>query len=486
MRVAVVGGGVTGLSAAYELVHGTGLRDDDIDVVVLEADDRFGGKIRTSTFAGRPVDEAADAFLARVPDAVELCRQLGLGDQLVTPATRQAHLYSLGQLRPFPDGLVLGVPTDLDALAASGAVSPAGVARAAEDLTMGPDRGPTGAGHDESVGELVRRRVGDEVFERLVAPLLSGVHAGNADRLSVAAGAPAFAAAVRDHDSLIAGLAAPRQPSTDADAPVFYGLASGTEGLIDALVDALRVAGVELALGARVSQIRPEGGRAVDGTGRTSFEVHVAGQGTPLDADAIILTSPLGITAQLLGPIQRDVAEQMAQVEYASVALVALAVPLDGIDRPLDGSGFLVAQPEGLLITACSWASSKWAHLADPTTAVLRASVGRADDTRADDLSDADLVDAVIADLVTTMDLVATPTATRVTRWPRALPQFTVGHLDRVRAWQGQLAAEHPGLLVAGAGLSGLGIPACIGQGRAAARAVWADTPRLGVTQPRP
>ncbi len=219
MRVVVVGGGVTGLSAAYELVHGTGLADDDIDVVVLEAGDRFGGKIHTSPFAGRPVDEAADAFLARVPDAVDLCRQLGLTDQLVTPATRQAHLYSLGQLRAFPDGLVLGVPTDLDALAASGAVSTEGVARAGQDLTMGPDRGPTGAGRDESVGELVRRRVGDEVFERLVAPLLSGVHAGNADRLSVAAGAPAFAAALRDHDSLMAGLAAQRQAAVRRRTP---------------------------------------------------------------------------------------------------------------------------------------------------------------------------------------------------------------------------------------------------------------------------
>ncbi len=209
MRVAVVGGGVTGLSAAYELVHGTGLADDDIEVVVLEAGERFGGKIRTSPFAGRPVDEAADAFLARVPDAVELCRQLGLGDQLVTPATRQAHLYSLGQLRAFPDGLVLGVPTDLGALGASGAVSAAGVARAAQDLTMGPDQGPTGSGHDESVGQLVRRRVGDEVFERLVAPLLSGVHAGNADQLSVAAGAPAFAAALRR----------PRQPDRRTGRP---------------------------------------------------------------------------------------------------------------------------------------------------------------------------------------------------------------------------------------------------------------------------
>ncbi len=485
MRVVVVGGGVTGLSAAYELVHGSGgdtapgLADDEIEVVVLEADERFGGKIRTSTFAGHPVDEAADAFLARVPDAVDLCRQLGLADELVTPATRQAHLYSLGQLRPFPEGLVLGVPTDLDALARSGAVSADAVARAGQDLTMGPDQGPTGAGQDESVGALVRRRVGDEVFERLVAPLLSGVHAGDADELSVAAGAPAFAAALRGHDSLIAGLAAQRQAAADAsgaDAPIFYGLASGSERLVDALVDALRVAGADLVTGARVSQIRPDGGRRAPGGGRVSIEVHVAGQGPPIDADAVILTTPLGVTAPLVAPFQPDVAAQMAEVAYASVALVALAVPAAGIDRPLDGSGFLVAQPEGLLITACSWASSKWAQLADPDTALLRASVGRTDDTRWSAMDDDELVEAVVADLATTMDLVGPPSAARVTRWPRALPQFRVGHLERVRAWQDRLAADQPGVWVAGAGLSGLGIPACIGQGRAAARAVRAAT----------
>ena len=470
MRVAVVGAGITGLSAAYELVHGGGSEATEVEVVVLEADPRFGGKIRTAPFAGHPVDEAADAFLARVPEAVELCRQLGLADRLVTPATRQAYLYSRGELRAFPEGLVLGVPTDLDALGASGAVSPAGVERAGQDLTMGPDTGPTGQGDDESVGDLVRRRVGDEVFERLVAPLLSGVHAGDADKLSVAAGAPAFAAAVRSHGSLIEGLRAQRQSaSADPDAPIFYGLATGTEGLIDALVDALDVAGVDLQREARVSRVIPEGAAVA------SYEVHVAGEGAPLDLDAVILASPLDATAALLQPFEPDLAAAMQAVDYASVAVVALAVPLDGIDRPLDGSGFLVAQPEGLLLTACSWASSKWAHLSDGSTAILRASVGRADDTRADVLDDDALVEAVRADLAATMGLATTPTAVRVTRWPRALPQFQVGHLDRVQGWQARLAETRPGLVVAGAGLSGLGIPACIAQGRAAARAVRAD-----------
>jgi oxygen-dependent protoporphyrinogen oxidase len=466
VRVVVVGGGITGLSAAYELVRAG---DDGVEVTVLERDDRFGGKIRTRPFAGHPLDEAADAFLARVPDAVDLCHDLGLDHDLVSPAVRQAYLYSRGQLRPFPDGVVLGVPTDLDALAASGALSPDGVARAALDLSMGPDPARFGVDDppDESVGAVVRRRVGDEVFERLVAPLLSGVHAGNADRLSVAAGAPQLAAALRDHPSLIGGLQAQRA-AADPDRPVFFGLAHGSETLTDALVDALRVAGTDLRLGAPVEVVEPSDGRAC------AYTVRVAGRGEWLDADAVVVTCPLDATATLLARLAPDAAAAMSGVAYADVALVALAVPINSIDRPLDGSGFLVAQPEGLLLTACSWASSKWAHLADPGVALLRASVGRADDLRANALEDDELVDAVRADLATTMGLRAPPAEVRVTRWARALPQFEVGHLERVRTWRADLAAHAPGLEVAGAGMSGLGIPACIGQGRAAARSLLA------------
>ncbi len=464
----MIGGGITGLSAAYELIHTIDRRAEDLEITVLESGDRFGGKIRTQPFAGHPVDEAADAFLARVPDAVELCRQVGLGDRLVSPAVRHAHLYSLGRLRPFPDGLVLGAPTDLDALRESGAVTEAGIERAALDLTMGPDPVGDPVLGDESVGSLVRRRLGDEVYERLVAPLLSGVHAGNADLLSVAAAAPQFALALRTHDSLIEGLRAQRAAAAahDPDAPVFFGLPGGTEMLVDAVVDALQLSGADLRLDAAVAHVVPGADE------RPGFTLTVAGVGAPVDADAVIITTPLDVTAGLVAPFDADVAGEMAAVEYASVALIALAVPLDELDGPLDGSGFLVAQPEGLLVTACTWASSKWAHLADPEVAILRASVGRADDTRAEAMDDDELIARVRTDLETTMGLVATPTAVRITRWPRALPQLGVGHLDRARAWQHQLAGSHPGLAVAGAGYLGLGIPACIAQGRQAARAL--------------
>jgi oxygen-dependent protoporphyrinogen oxidase len=226
------------------------------------------------------------------------------------------------------------------------------------------------------------------------------------------------------------------------------------------------LSGVELRLDAAVSHLVP------DRQGRGGYTVTISGVGEPVDCDGVILTAPLDVTAGLLRPFEADIAGEMGAVDYATVALITLAVPLDQLDQPLDGSGFLVAQPEGLLVTACSWASSKWAHLTDPDVAILRASVGRADDTRAAEMSDAELTEQVRADLETTMGLTAAPTEARITRWPRALPQLGVGHLDRAVAWQRQIAGGHPGLAVAGAGVAGLGIPACIAQGRQAARTV--------------
>jgi protoporphyrinogen/coproporphyrinogen III oxidase len=463
MTVVVIGAGITGLTTALTVLdERPGTR-----VAVLEAADHTGGKIATEPFAGFPVDCAADAFLARVPDAVTLCERLGLADQLVTPAERSAYLFSRGALRRFPTGLVLGVPTDLDALARSGVVSPEGMARAALDLTMGPDSEPVGP-IDESVGALVRRRLGDEVYEVLVGPLLSGVNAGDADWLSVAAGAPQFTAALRDHGSLIAGaraqLVASAVPAGGPAAPVFYGLPGGMHRLIDALVDAIGDLGGEIHCGSRVTgiSIEPGKGYRVEATTAAGTSVRTA--------DAVVLATPLFATAPLIAPFTPDVAAAMTQVDYASPVMITLAVPKAVIDHPLDASGFLVASPEGLVLTACSWASSKWAHLDSADTAILRASAGRHHDLRADSMSDDALVRTVLRDLATTMGLEGPPTAVRVTRWPQALPQFRVGHLDRVQDWRAALTEAAPGLIVTGAGFEGLGLPACIRQGRVAAK----------------
>ncbi|MFN8039602.1 MAG: protoporphyrinogen oxidase [Acidimicrobiales bacterium] len=469
--VVVLGGGITGLTAALDLADEPGLH-----VTLVEASERTGGKLFASTFAGHRLDEGADAFLARVPAAVELCRRLGLDDRLTTPATGAAYLWARGELRRFPEGLVLGVPTDLDAVAASGILSEEGLARAREEDDLEPE--PWDDERDDTVGALVRRRFGDEVFEVLVAPLLGGVNAGDADELSVRSGAPQLAQAMQAGGRLGEGLRAQRAAAraADPDAPVFHGLVGGTGLLTTTLADAVRAAGVDVVLGTAATGLRAAHlpGRTAPVYTVTLDEAHGR---AGVDADAVVVALPTFAAAPLLASAGAPpaVADELAGVVYASCVVVSLAVRTADVGRPLDGSGFLVPATAGRLLTACSWSSSKWAHLAgDGEVALLRASAGRIGDDRALAMADDELVAAVLADLADTMDLRGEPLEVRVTRWPRALPQFRPGHLDRVRATDEALASGLPGVVLAGAGRTGLGVPACIGQAHDAAERVLA------------
>jgi len=469
----VVGGGISGLACAHRVTR----LHPDADVTVLDAGLQPGGKIRTSMIAGIVVDEAADAFLARVPAAIDLCRELGLDGQFVTPAERRAFVFRHGALHRFPDGLVLGVPTDLDALRASGLISQAGLERAARDLDPRADlpRGPE-PGEDETVGQLVRRRIGDEVFEALVNPLLSGVNAGDADELSVQAGAAQFAAAVREQPSLISGLRRQREvamaaPGHDPEAPIFYGLRGGTQTLTDALVAALPTGCVHT--GRTVVAIAPRS--------RGGFTLRVEcepGTVETIHADAVVLATPSYVASTLLAGWAPELAADLAELAWADVALVTFAVPRDQIAHPLDGSGFLVSEGEGLLMSACSFGSAKWAHWNPPgPTAdhdvILRVSAGRHGDPRALELSDPELIAALLDDLATTISMTGQPSEVRVSRWYRALPQYRPGHLARAQRWKQQAEAV-PGLFLAGASYFGLGIPACIADAERTAAAVVA------------
>lgn len=449
MRVAVVGAGIAGLVAALDLAEG------GAQVTVLDAADRPGGKIHTTTFAGRRVDRGPDAFLARVPAGIDLARRLGLEGELVSPATGAAWLWSRGRLRPLPEGLVLGVPADLPKLVASGLLSPAGVLRAGLDLVL--PRTPMG--DDMAVGELVARRFGAEVDERLVDPLLGGINAGRSDRLSVEASAPQLAAVARSNRSLLLGLRGQRRTNPPApSAPVFHGLAGGMGRLVDALVTRLDEAGVELRLSTPVGPLAA-GGRA---------EVVVEGD----TFDGAVLATPAFVAAHQLSAVAPAASTGLAGIEFASVALLLLAYRRDALAAPLAGSGFLVPRVEGRLVTACSWSSSKWAHLSGGDSVVLRASAGRIGDERAMALSDDELVARVHDELAQAMGLRAAPVDHEVVRWARAFPQYEPGHLARITAIEDELARVAPRVALAGAALRGVGIPACISSGRAAAAAL--------------
>jgi protoporphyrinogen/coproporphyrinogen III oxidase len=448
--LAVVGAGISGLAAAWE-----GLRRGG-RVVVLDAGDRPGGKVRTSPLAGVDLDEAADAFLARVPEAVDLCAELGLDAELVSPASGTAYVWWDGALRRLPPEQLLGVPVDLDAVAESGLLSPAGVERARQDLTLGEDR----PGGDETVGALIRRRLGDEVHERLVAPLVGSIYAGDCDRLSLQVSAAQLAAA-RDRDpddpSLVRAAAALRAAAVDTGRPVFLAPRGGVGRVIAALADAL---GDDLRTGCEVTAVTPSG---------AGFAIEPAG----VVADAVVVAAPAFATGPILSPLAPEAGAFLTGIDTASVALVALAVPRDGIDCDMDGSGFLVPHGAGLTITACSWVTSKWAHLGvDPALALLRASVGRDGDDRAVTLPDDALVTAVLDDLATTMGVKAPPAEVRLTRWPRSFPQPRPGHLAAVASAEAAVARVAPRLAVTGAWARGVGIPACVRGARAAAAQV--------------
>ena len=453
LDLVVVGGGIAGLAAAWAA------RRRGADVVVLEAGDQVGGKLRTSPVAGVPLDESADGFLARVPEAVELCRAVGLEAELVSPATGAAYVWSEGALRRLPSEQLLGVPTDVDSVASSRILSPAGLARLREDLDR-PDDRPDGDA-DEALGALIRRRLGDEVLDKLVAPLVGGIWAADCDALSLRVATPQLAEARRRDPSLVRGAAllraaAPAAAAGEEAPPVFLaprgGMGQLVEALRDRLGDAVRV------------------GTPVDALDRRDGRWHVAPHG--ISADAVVVATPAGVTAKLVGPHAAEAGALLADVGYSSVALVALAVPRDGIERDLDGSGYLVPPSEGRLLTACSWSSEKWPHLAlglDPSLVLVRASAGRAGDERALALDDDALVAALLDDLRTTMGLRGTPVDVRVTRWNDSFPQPRPGHVDRVEVVRSDLAAHAPGLAAAGSWVDGVGIPACI---RSAQRAV--------------
>lgn len=475
-HLVVVGGGITGLAAAWEAGA-----DPAVRVTVVEAADRFGGKIHTSPLGlgdgtTMAIDEGADAFLARVPDAVELCQELGLSDELTQPAIGRAKVLVDGELRHMPTDTVLGVPLDPDPLAASGVLSAAGLdAVRAEELCRMP--APDG---DVAIGPYLAERFGRELVDRLVGPLVGGINAGDVDELSLRAVTPQLAEPATDGGSLTLalrrrGAAAPR---TD---PVFHALVGGSGRLVEALVEQLADRGVELLTGTAVARIeRADGGYSVL-LGRPAADPladPAAGATTDaaapgaLEADALVLTTPAPVASRLLADLSPDASRELAGITHSSPVLVTLVYRREEVDAPLDASGFLVPRDAGLLVTAASFGSSKWAHWDDGRHVVLRVSAGHSHDDRPDRMTDDEIVAALRDDLRVTMGLTARPTTARVSRYPDGFAQYTVGHLDRVDRIDAALHRDAPGLLVAGAPYRGVGIPACIRQGRSAARAL--------------
>lgn len=441
--IVIVGAGIAGLTAAYAL------RDSPVHVVVLDAAPKVGGKLAVSEIVGVPVDSGAEAMLARRPEGIALTQSLGL--ELVHPATTSASLYVGGALTPMPRGTMMGVPAD--AATVRDVVSEETQAR----IDAEPDLAGEALTGDVSVAAAIAPRLGSEVVDRLVEPLLGGVYAGRADVLSVAATMPALAAKLRTSPSVVA--AARASVGTPTPGPVFATLTTGL-GTLPGAVAAASGADIKLGVTVREIRLRDKGFQLLTGP--------VPDTGV-IDADGVIVAAPAAKAARMLTEAAPQAARELAQIESASTALVTLAYR--GVALPA-GSGVLVPATEGRAVKALTFSSQKWAHL-DGEVQIVRASLGRHRDEQVLHRSDDELAFLAAQEVSAIVGATLVPIETRVTRWGGALPQYAVGHLDRVRRIKDEVARVR-GLAVCGAAYDGVGVPACIRSGQEAAAQVLA------------
>lgn len=449
-HVAVVGGGIAGLSAA----RGLSASDPSLKIALIESQPELGGKILTERSGGFIIEGGPDSFVSYKPWALELCRNLGLEDRL--SGTNRDHTTSYilhkGRLLDLPEGLMLLAPTRLVPFALSPLFSIPGKLRMGLDLFI-PGRRDAG---DESLAHFVRRRMGQEAVERLAGPLLAGIYAGDPERMSLMATFPQFAELEHQHGSLIRGmLARRRQTSRRGPSPytMFMTLRGGLAELVEALEQSLTPVKILKGCPVRRVSLRAEGG----------YEITV-GEDRPFSAEAIILATPAYVAADMVEGFSGDLAADLRTIRYVSTATVSMAFSKEGFPHPLNGFGFVVSGGDPGGIMACTWTSTKFPHRAPGDHVLIRCFLGGEGREAVLERGDADLIRTVRENLRTTLGVDRDPVLARVFRWIRANPQYDVGHLDRVRRIE-EKASLLPGLFLAGAAYHGVGIPDCVRSG---------------------
>jgi len=462
-NITIIGGGIAGLSAAYYAQKKTSLNNTRGSITLLESSDRWGGKITTDRAAfddGQFIIEGGpDTFLATKPYATALCRELGLERRLhgTDPNKRNTYVLHRDRLQPLPDGLAMMIPTNVEAILKSRLVSWFGKARMGLDFLL-PPHAPNG---DESLGAFVSRRLGREAYENLIEPLMSGIYAGDGDRLSLASTFPYLRDLELDHGSLARGALSMRKKMSASGQKVqgsrsaFLTPTTGLAEIVEALVRQLQAGSVDLRLNTAVSSISKIGPR---------YLVELE-NGTSLDSDTVILAAPAPVSGALLASFDPDLASVLKSIPYASTATVSLAYRQSDLPHPLDGYGYVIPRSEGRRALACTWTSTKFPHRAPEGYALLRVFIGRAGQDIPWNAND--LLGLARDELKSTLGITVAPLLSRVFMWENAMPQYNLGHPEKMRHIESRLE-KYPGLALAGNGYYGIGIPDCIHSGELA------------------
>jgi oxygen-dependent protoporphyrinogen oxidase len=483
--VMIIGGGITGLSAAYFLQKQADQSGVSLDIAILEQADYWGGKIRTDRVEGFVIEGGPDTFIATKPWAMELCRDLGLESRLFGTNPHQKNTYVLhqGKLKPLPDGLTMMIPTRFMPMLRTELLSWPEKLRMGMDFFI-PAREDA---PDESLGAFVSRRLGRAAYEKLIEPLMSGIYAGDGDQLSLKATFPILHELELQYGGLVKGALAMRKKSrpghqngrmagtpssqagmavpsrTDTSRSVFLTPKTGLAEIVEQLVARLNASGVDLRLKTRVTSIRKAG---------NGYRLELA-EKKHIDADAIVLASPAFASGNLIANLDSELAGLLQETPYVTTATISLAYRQADLPRSLDGYGYVIPRREGRQALACTWTSTKFPHRAPESMALLRVFVGRAGQEEQIPSEEPELVQIARNELKLTLGITAQPVLTRTYIWERAMPQYNLGHPHRLRIIE-ELLSQLPGITLAGNGYGGIGIPDCIHSAETAAGQVWA------------
>lgn len=466
-KIIIIGGGIAGLSAAYYTHKKASGSNLPVELVVLESNSYWGGKIVTEHVDDFVIEGGPDTFIVTKPWAVDLCEELGIADRLkgTNPEAKKTYILKNNHLHELPGGLTLMIPTDFSSMLRTGLLSWQAKMRMGMDFLIPP----ISENGDETLGKFVSRRLGRSAYENLIEPLMSGIYAGDGDKLSLQATFPYLRDLERKHGGLVRGaLAARRQrrkPSKGSRS-IFLTPLNGLAEIVNSLVQHLKASGVKLNLNAAVNEVKDYS----DG-----YRVEIE-NGETLHADSVILAAPPYVAGDLIAGFAPDLGDELRDIEYASTATVTLAYRDIDLPRPLDGYGYVIPRSEGRKALACTWTSTKFPHRAPQEHALIRVFIGRAGQNQNISWNKKGLLDIAREELRSTLGISASPLLNRIYLWERAMPQYNLGHPERLARIEYNLN-NYPDLALAGNGYHGIGIPDCIHSGELAADRVLSNIP---------